>query len=311
MFGTSDPYAVLLGLLTTPPDNRDLVSWGTTGVAKNDLNPVWGESFVVSCLGRVPARAGGIKLAPMVVRVFDHDDGIMDSTDDHLGTVTIPWNLLFPPHGSEVLLFCTRVYLGVLGCTCLYPPTRPAPQSLKPVLKEQGTVAPTRAKPFRRTSAWRATTVTPPSGARQARASVQRQPWRSRLHRSQRALGHAGLCCDWRRRACHVASTPRWWSRRCDDDCDRHRRLWGSAASASLRSAAATTAADDECAGAARCPPWRHVDRASAIWPAAPGGRASRRHAGDAFPGRDPSGACGSSDATARRADVDGRRRVK
>lgn len=110
MFGTSDPYAVLLGLLTTPPDNRDLVSWGTTGVAKNDLNPVWGESFVVSCLGRVPARAGGIKLAPMVVRVFDHDDGIMDSTDDHLGTVTIPWNLLFPPHGSEA-----RAKLGLLS----------------------------------------------------------------------------------------------------------------------------------------------------------------------------------------------------
>jgi hypothetical protein len=97
MFGKSDPYAVLRGLTKMPPDMRAPKVFGTTTRIKNDLNPVWNESFVVSLFSGAGFRGG--KLAPLCVACYDHDDGFTDSTDDLLGEAAVPWETLFPADG--------------------------------------------------------------------------------------------------------------------------------------------------------------------------------------------------------------------
>ena len=52
MFGKSDPYARIIGLLGQPPAMRDDAVWGTTRVRKNDLNPVFDETFACDVLAR-------------------------------------------------------------------------------------------------------------------------------------------------------------------------------------------------------------------------------------------------------------------
>lgn len=74
MMGKSDPYVIVKGL--------DGNVWGETRIIKDDLNPVFGETFVVNILNRMPL---GGKLGPLKIKVMDSDSGIMDSTDDPLG----------------------------------------------------------------------------------------------------------------------------------------------------------------------------------------------------------------------------------
>jgi len=90
MFGKSDPYGIVLG--------GGGQRWGSTRVIKNDLNPVFGESFNVSLLDRLPM---GGKLDPIIVKFMDSDNGILDSTDDPLGDAVLSWSQLYPASGRE------------------------------------------------------------------------------------------------------------------------------------------------------------------------------------------------------------------
>lgn len=88
MFGKSDPYCKLKGLLD------DTVLWGQTQVQQNNLNPTFEESFRINLLERMPL---GGKLSPFRVEVWDYDNG--GSKDDSLGFAELGWSSLWPNHG--------------------------------------------------------------------------------------------------------------------------------------------------------------------------------------------------------------------
>jgi len=90
MFGKSDPYGIVQG--------GGGQTWGQTRVIKNDLNPVFGESFGVNLLDRLPM---GGKLDPVRVKFMDSDNGVFSGSDDPLGEAVLAWSQLFPGGGKE------------------------------------------------------------------------------------------------------------------------------------------------------------------------------------------------------------------
>ena len=96
MFGTSDPFAVVAGLLPPKGARGEGGTWGRTAVVDDNLDPVWDSSaFPIRLLDHMsPPACGGGKLEPLTVQLFDFDT---KGSHDALGSATVPWAVLFPP----------------------------------------------------------------------------------------------------------------------------------------------------------------------------------------------------------------------
>ena len=92
MFGKSDPFARLVGLVEEAGGSK--AQWGTTKVVKNQLNPVWGESFTIDVLHRM-SRGGRLRRLQIAVKDYDGPGTFSSAKEDDLGTANVPWRELF------------------------------------------------------------------------------------------------------------------------------------------------------------------------------------------------------------------------
>jgi hypothetical protein len=127
-FGKSDPYVKLLGL------TGGSANWGETTTQRDNLSPVWNESFTIKCLEQNPL---GGKLMPFVAQVWDEDDKSRGGpSDDLLGAVELPWKRLWPNEGETAVHTCPLSGKGAKEGSKLVLET-----SLSPSSVDQGALA--------------------------------------------------------------------------------------------------------------------------------------------------------------------------